>query len=126
MTTDSRGVAARDRAFDLLATLALADVATECGFLLGGAILAVSDRYRRSISDPGSRGHRLARLLSFSEGSLQTVAVVLTAVGDGECLTLELLLTNLVSWIANELGSGRRFLEGLFSRDFLVFAETQH
>ena len=124
MTTDSRGVAARDLAFDLLTTLALADVAAKSGFLLGGAILAVSNRYRRSIPVPSGLGHRLARLLSFCVGSLQTVAVVLTAVSDGECLTLELLLTHLVSWIANELGAAGRFLEGLFNRDFLVFAET--
>ena len=122
MTTDSRGVAARDRAFDLLTTLALADVAAKSGFLLGGAILAVSYGYRRSITDSSGRGHRLARLLSFCVGSLQTIAVVLTAVSDGEGLTLELLLTHLVSWNAGELRTTRRFLEGLFRMDFLVFA----
>lgn len=59
-------------------------------------------------------------------GSLKTVAVVLSAVGDGECLTLQLLLTHLVCWVANELGASRSFLEGLFTGDFLVFAKTKH
>lgn len=59
MTSDSRSVAASDRAFDLLTALALADVAAKSGFLLRGAILAVSNGYGRSIPVPGGRGYRL-------------------------------------------------------------------
>lgn len=53
--------------------------------------------------------------------SRQPIAVVLTAVRDGECLTLELLLAHLVNLISDELGATRRLLEG-----HLFLAETHH
>ena len=52
VASDARLVATGDGAFDLLAALALAYIATQLGFLLGRAILPVADRDGRSLPIP--------------------------------------------------------------------------
>jgi uncharacterized membrane protein YqgA involved in biofilm formation len=53
--------------------------------------------------------------------SRQSVAVVLTTVCDGECLTLELLLAHLVDWISDKLGTTGGLLEGMLASIYLFF-----
>ena len=48
VATDTRLISTRNRAFDLLAALALSNVIAQTGLLLRLAILAVSNRDRRS------------------------------------------------------------------------------
>ena len=89
MTTDPLSVPAGDRALDLLAALALADIVAQACLLLTLTILAIADGHRRSIPIARARGSRLVRwLLSLRMWSLKPIAVVLATISHSEGLTL--------------------------------------
>lgn len=123
MTADSGRISTRNLVLYLFTSLTLSDVAAKASFLLGRAILAVSNWYRRPFPSliPCRRGRGFVRLKSLSVRSRQSVAVVLTTVCDGECLTLELLLAHLVDWISDKLGTTGGLLEGMLASIYLFF-----
>ena len=100
VTPDPLSVPAADRAFDLLAALALADIVAQACLLLTRTILAIADGDRRSVSVARARGNRLVRrLLSLRMWSLKPITVVLATISHSEGLTLELSATNDL-WLA--------------------------
>ena len=114
MTSYSGRISTCNLAFYLFPPLALAYIAAKTRFLLGRAILTVTDWDRRSFPPliPSRRGRRLIRLQSVSVGSGQSIAVVLAAVRNRERLTLQLLLAHLVIGISNELLTSWGLLKG--------------